>query len=307
MTARGHPADPTRDVARLLHSLIPDLRITSLAFLGAGDFCHAYLLNDQHVVRLPRHDTAAHALAREACLLPRIASSLPLRVPTPHCISRRDEPCVVALHHVIIGEPLTHERWLQRPEMQRIALARQLGTFLRRLHVTAVSIPNACDIHTLDHHALAERSLQHLNHMAGVLPNELRGALAQCLANYRTDAAEWSYAPALLHGDISPEHVLIDSDAAVINGVLDWGDVAIGDPARDFIYTYEDWGSDFLRAALDGYGNATPAFLTRVYYHYIVEQLDWTHAADQAGNSEDVAHGVATLSAAVRAITGGDS
>jgi aminoglycoside phosphotransferase (APT) family kinase protein len=105
--------------------------------------------------------------------------------------------------------------------------------------------------------------------------------------------------PVILHGDISPGHVLADSEGS-LTGVIDWGDVAFGDPARDLIFLYEDWGDDFLRLALEGYGLADgPSFRRRVLAHYVVDQLAWTAEAAAAGRRGDLEHGVAALRAAV--------
>lgn len=74
----------------------------------------------------------------------------------------------------------------------------------------------------------------------------------------------------------------------------------IGDPARDFIFLYEDWGADFLGRVLGGYGvDDATRFLPRVLLLYLADQLDWTLAAHDAGRMRDFDHGVAALERAV--------
>jgi aminoglycoside phosphotransferase (APT) family kinase protein len=85
----------------------------------------------------------------------------------------------------------------------------------------------------------------------------------------------------LLHGDLSPEHVLVAPRGGWITGIIDWGDAMWGDPARDFIFLLEDWGEDFLAWALEGYGRAEDAtFLQRVRIGQQLEDLAWSLSAD---------------------------
>ncbi len=42
------------------------------------------------------------------------------------------------------------------------------------------------------------------------------------------------FEPALVHSDLGPEHILVRDDR--LAGVIDWGDVRIGDPALDYAW-----------------------------------------------------------------------
>ncbi len=53
--------------------------------------------------------------------------------------------------------------------------------------------------------------------------------------------------PVLLHGDLSPDHILWDPQAKRITGIIDFGDMQFGDPAWDFIYFWEDYNEAFLQ------------------------------------------------------------
>jgi len=46
--------------------------------------------------------------------------------------------------------------------------------------------------------------------------------------------------PVLLHYDLTPDHIFVDSDDS-ITGVIDWGAVQSGDPVRDLVrWSYWD-------------------------------------------------------------------
>ena len=40
-------------------------------------------------------------------------------------------------------------------------------------------------------------------------------------------------APVLCHGDIAPEHILVDEAGGRVLGLIDFGDLLVGDPAID--------------------------------------------------------------------------
>ena len=56
-----------------------------------------------------------------------------------------------------------------------------------------------------------------------------------------------SYTPMLIHGDLSPDHFLIDSKTRNLTGIIDFGDMAICDPDYEYLYIFEDCGKSFTR------------------------------------------------------------
>src|SRR5438309_8826459 len=82
------------EVASMLRERCPDLRVQRIHALGEGDFCQAYLADDEWVIRVAKHAKAAKSLRREACLLTQIDDRLDLRVPIPEIVSPAPAPSV---------------------------------------------------------------------------------------------------------------------------------------------------------------------------------------------------------------------
>lgn len=292
-----------KDVINCLSRGLPDVSVTSLEPLGQGDFCVAFLLNGAWVVRKAKHDAAARALAREACLLERIGPRLSVAVPRPRVLSTEGcDDVVLSVHALVEGEALARDSWLGLPSPSRSGLASEVGAFLRELHSIDRDEAGGCGLELLDHEAdfgvLATRSEE----MEG-LPRAIRTMVTSVIQRHSLRDLGWAGdgGLALLNGDVSPEHVLFDRNGPRLSGVIDWGDAALGDPARDLIFLYEDWGDDFLASALDSYGaSADPRFLARVYLHYFADQLSWTLDAADEGRSDDVELGAAGLGRASR-------
>jgi len=70
-------------------------------------------------------------------------------------------------------------------------------------------------------------------------------------SGYLKRTENFSYKPVLLHADISPEHILYDERMGEIVGIIDFGDIAIGDPDYDLMYLYADYGNDFIYRLLE--------------------------------------------------------
>jgi aminoglycoside phosphotransferase (APT) family kinase protein len=76
------------------------------------------------------------------------------------------------------------------------------------------------------------------------------------------DAAMTPPAPVLRHGDVWYRNVLVAGNPPRVAAVLDWGGVAIGDPAEDLAPQFY-LGCEFAEAVLARYGS-DEAFHARV-------------------------------------------
>lgn len=83
---------------------------------------------------------------------------------------------------------------------------------------------------------------------------------------------------ALLRCDIAPGHLLYNASTGHLTGVIDFGDIAMGPPARDFIYIYEDYGPELLAHVLSHYTNRgdAPSLLSEIKQWCLLEAIEWT-------------------------------
>ncbi|AVT28294.1 hypothetical protein C6361_00905 [Plantactinospora sp. BC1] len=84
---------------------------------------------------------------------------------------------------------------------------------------------------------------------AGVLTRDLGGHLDQAIRS--SGIMTYREPGVLLHRDLKPQHVF--ADRARLAGIIDWGDVGVGDPMLD-IARVSMAGQEILSAFLDGYG-----------------------------------------------------
>jgi aminoglycoside 2''-phosphotransferase len=266
-----------RWVAKVLEGIAGPL--SDLVFLGEGHFVSAWLANGAVVYRFAKHPAAALSLRREACLLPRLAPHLPLKVPVPTYYELSLDPLVaVAGHELLVGKTLTRQQFTAlRHDRQEDCVA-QIARFLMAFHKSDLELARQCDVDVRDYRSyysdLADR-FEH--HMAPYIPdaadcNYVRAVfeefLSQEVPQFRSNA--------LVHADLSVPHILWDRRAAKITAIIDFGDMIIADPAGDLAGLYENYGPKFIRYLIRYLRSEDLAALVeRVYRLFELSWIDW--------------------------------
>ena len=283
----------------LIRTRCPGWVVDSVATLGEGDFCAAFLVNQDWVFRFAKHQAAATSLLREACLLPRLAAQVDLRIPVPQLVKAERAPVFIA-YPMLPGPMLTSAHYLRLGEPARDRCATQLARFLVQLHATDLRLARTCAIPMTDYRASYSVVLARARHslLPKLAPRE-RTFVEETVAGYLASEAPTDFRPVLLHGDLSPDHVLYDPGAAILTGVIDFGDTAIGDPAWDFVYLYEDYGADMLGRVVRAYIGARFArprpLIERITRFVVLAGIAWAVTCAE-GASDELDAAIAHLS-----------
>jgi aminoglycoside 2''-phosphotransferase len=283
------------DAAALLAGRVPGVRDgDTLVPFGEGDYTLAFLAGDQ-VVRVARHARAAAALGREACVLAGLADALPLAVPRP-VLHATPDAAPFTVHALVPGDVLTRERWEALPPAAFARAAGDLARLLAALHAAPVAPGETCGVPVLDGAALvADVRARAGARLHALLEPPMRDRLDEALGSWAA-GARGAPAPVLLHADVAPGHVLFDARDGALTGVIDFGDLALGDPARDFVYVYGDFGPAILDAVLRRYAPEAPhALAARVRRWYLLETALWAAAAVDAGDAAEMREAAAEL------------
>ena len=205
-----------------------------MTYLGEGWDSTAFLVGGRWVERRPRRPEIEPQLVRETVVMPWLAPVLPLPVPVPEIVS--EEPLVVR-HELVRGEELTRFDAAQ---------GRQLGEFLLALHAVPV--------------AEAERR------GVGPMPLPVDRFRAEVLVPGGDEllaGIDGLPADTLVHGDLGAEHVL--GGDGVLTGVIDFGDLHIGDAAIDLAWALHSTSPEFAQAFAETYG-VTPELRERALF-----------------------------------------
>lgn len=252
----GTPAADVRIDAGLVRSLLeaqhPDLAGLPLGPTVEGWDNVMVRLGDDLAIRMPRRAEAVALAEKEHRWLPAVARRLPLPVPAPVRTGRPASgyPWPWSVVHWLRGGPA---------DLSSVGAdqAPVLAAFLRALHVGAPP-----DAPSNPHRGvpLIERADDvegRLDAVAGtgLVTRAVRDAWEAALAASRAAASCW------IHGDLHPLNVLVRDGSLV--GVIDWGDLAGGDPATDVAAVWMLFDDSNTRAAcLEAYGS-DPALRAR--------------------------------------------
>jgi aminoglycoside 2''-phosphotransferase len=281
-----------RAAAILIEQAFPDLQVDIIESAGEGDFCMGYTVNGQWLVRLARNAEASRALRVEAALIPRVTPSLNLPVPVIERFAPYRGDLLAAAHRKVEGVPLTRELYEGLPSGAQEHAVRDLALFLRSLHDTSLAVAREAGVPSCDYpfcrteegitpgsapqqYSAALDKLLTFPQIDRDTAHFCAGVVRSLLRQERGEAA----APALVHGDLSAEHVLFDPDAGRITGVIDFTDVVITDPALDLMYLYSAYGdtflTDFLRHYAPERSEPVAGRVQLLYRWYAVLRLLW--------------------------------
>jgi len=179
------------------------------------------------VVRLPRSSEYADQPEKEHYWLPKLAPSLPLRVPAPLALGKPSSayPLHWSIHSWLDGETATLER-ISDLDGFAIALARFLVA-LERIDAAGGPAPGPHNFHRGG--ALRFYDLQ-TRQALDRLKDEIDSNAAMEIWDRALESA-WDRPPVWLHGDVSSGNLLVLDGR--LSSVIDFGMLGVGDPACD--------------------------------------------------------------------------
>jgi len=279
----------------LIASQFPALAAASVEPFGNGWDNTAFLVGRTYVFRFPRRTIAVPLIEREIAILPLLAPAVPAPIPVPCFAGVPTEayPWPFAGYVHLAGTTVSE---LRRATVGT-RLAGELGGFLRALHridpsaAVARGLPPD-DIGRLAHErrfALACNRLAEL-HAAGVVPAP--SSLTDQLARIAPRPGEGALC--IVHGDLYARHVLVD-ESGRLAGVIDWGDVHLGNPALDLAVADLIFTPVEAKAFFAAYGPAGARTLELARYRAIYHATLTVHYGWHTSDTALLAQGTATL------------
>lgn len=291
-------------VRRALAAAFPALPLDGCRFVGEGWDSSVWRVGAALLFRFPKRAAVARALEREIALLPLLAPRLPLPIPQFTHIAPTGAPTAPAFPFVgyppLIGVPLdAAPGW---PATSAPLLA-ALGAFLRALHRFPIADALAAGVSLqgwdgwrADWAARTGRVLA----ADAAFPNpDARARFAALRAVFLAELARAAHPLALIHRDLAPEHILVAPAGTRLAGIIDWGDLALGDPALDFAAFASDERDPRLLTLLAAYGIADPGLARRAAWYARLAPCHRFLFGVDTGDATMVREGVAALAALV--------
>lgn len=217
---------------------LPALECQRATHLGSGFAFDVYELDHRFVVRFPRNAAIARWVDFDELILRFVTSALASRFSVPKVVGRGTYGAHFP-HDFLVCELVAGIGADRLAAADSEQLAGDLGRVLTQIH--SVSVDEASN--------------------NGVL------------------RPEWDVHtgnPCFLHGDFTLDNVIVDAASGRLVGVIDWGNAALGDPARDFVPLVLSRGWSFVKAVLAGYQRPVEDdFLDRVRVNAQLQAVQW--------------------------------
>ena len=243
------PDSPDRDrratidvplARRLIATQFPhwaDREVTPVERSGVDNA--TYRLGDDLLMRLPRFARWVGQVEREQTWLPRLAPHLPLPIPVPEAegVPGEGYPFPWSVYRWLPGRAADPARI---PDL--VAAARTLAGFFRALQAVdpaggpppewSNGFRGAALADERDSPAVESRIRDRIAALEGLTDTD---ALTAVYETARA-APAWERPPVWIHGDPAPGNLL--TEGGKISAVIDFGTLAVGDPACDLIVAW---------------------------------------------------------------------
>jgi len=235
-------------VRRLIAMQIPqwqELPVRAVEHSGWDN--RIFHLGDQLLVRLPSAERYGAQIEKEFKWLPILAPLLPQQIPAPLVMneSNADFPWRWSVYRWLAGEAVAHT-----PEVDLNTLAKSVAEFLVALYhidTTNGPIPGPHNFYRGGSLTVYDDEVQQA---VNTLKDKIDAAAVNALWQ-EAIATSWQKPPVWVHGDIAAGNLLVKDGQ--LTAVIDFGCVAIGDPACDLAIAwtlFEDESREIFRSTL---------------------------------------------------------
>ncbi|WP_433747148.1 phosphotransferase [Falsibacillus pallidus] len=222
---------------QLIESQFPEIDPVETKKIGEGFDNTIYRVNEEYLFRFPRREIAVPLIETEAAILPRLNSIAPLNIPAP----------------LFYGKPGSHYPWpflgykyvkgsvpTDLSKINGEDSARLLGRMLTKIHQFSIgeAVELGVPYDTLYRVDIEKRKDKMIENMEMLMDSgcvkweEKWRKFTDSLQHIDYDSPK-----TLCHGDLHIRNILVD-EKHTISGIIDWGDVHIGNPAVDLSIVY---------------------------------------------------------------------
>ena len=291
-------------LAARVRAAFPDLAFSRAALIERGEDHQVLVLDDRYVFRFPRFSHHPTGLRLELAALGALKGRCAVPMPDYRYVAAGG---AFAGYEMIDGVELTPERFaaLDRGVQERVLA--QVADFLSAIHSLTTSdvearlgeTPKEWPSGGSPADQAADVRKRRCGHIARAFP-ALLPIVDGFLARFEQSpggAERWT------HSDVTCDHLLLSPAGDRLAGVIDFGDVEIGDPAYDFGYlrSYGDWAPAHVFARY-AFKDVDPGLLQRSHWQHVRYRIARLGEAIEQGwdaRASEIAAALPALAAAL--------
>ena len=266
-----------------INQISPALVVKSLRTNEEGLVNDVVIVNEDTVFRFAKNEYGVRVLGNELRVMDLIRSRIDLAVPKPFYRSAD-----AIAYPLLDGITLSRDLVLSLGETDRQAVADQLGRFLRTLHTFPLTdaqrteiAPTPAPCRYADWIGIRQQVEEHV---WPLLMAHQRTWAQNLFDSLLRDPKAFDYAPALIHGDLGPYHLLFDDTTRRLTGVIDFGVAGLGDGALDIGILLNVYGETFV-SLMPGVYPEIEALLPRARFYAQTVELQWVLAGIKTGET----------------------
>ena len=226
----------------------PQIRWKKYRILTHG-FDHIIIVLDEKIIfRFPKDKKYQSEFENEIQLLHYLKKKIKVGIPEYNYISKDKS---IAGYNMVDGRELTFSLFRRLIASEKDTVAKQLAKFISTLHATPKSIIIKYNVQSENQEKNYKKLVRDIKKL---LFPRLQKKDIQLIEDYFAelkDALGHNYSNALIHNDLTWEHILWDKKKRKIN-IIDFSDRAFGDPAADFAGLLE-YGQKFMEQVFSLY------------------------------------------------------
>lgn len=239
-----------------------------------------YVVDGEDAFRFPKNQEYADKLPVVSRFLQKFAPFSPIAVPVPEVLSGYH--ITFEKYQFLPGKPLTEKLAGTFSDYNLENIAATIGSFLTALH--SFPVTDAVDMGITKDSPLDEWQRRYAaaqQHVFPLLQKVDTEWIDNSFSHFFSVLSRHEPEQVVIHFDIKPDHIIVDPTSRNLNGIIDFGDMRIGDPAYDFTY-FARYTYDLTGPILKAYQRETDTeFMKRVsFYQATLPLMDLTHAIE---------------------------
>lgn len=233
-------------IKKVIKKNFPDFVVRSVIKLGEGWMSEVFEINEEWAFRFAKNQKGSQDLEKEIQFLPHLHTTISLNIPEFKYIGKQENHFNFVGYKMLPGVLLEEDSILTWGEHEKQRLMFSLSKFMSEMQSMSTNLAQSKGVPVI--HLFAVFSALYEEVIEKVFPlmdEDITKYISKRFDTYLNHRDYHSYTPMLIHGDLSPDHFLIDSKTRNLTGIIDFGDMVICDPDYEYRYIYEDCGKRF--------------------------------------------------------------
>jgi aminoglycoside 2''-phosphotransferase len=256
------------ELIKLVYEEFPDFQFAAVELVRKGWDHDVLILNEKYVFRFAKDGLDKSSFQREMRFLADLGNISNLPAPRYRWISKNGN---FGGYEIVQGKALLPEAYEKFSDEKKLKFNNEIARFLTLLHGIPLEKAEGYGFapFTSWEGEMRERQRWYRSQFKQLIAPKLSAEQLNFIEKFARDFYYSDYAirPVLAHYDLSHDHIIVQ--AQDISGIIDFGDLRIGDPAQEFAGLF-DYSKILPSQIYEKYdGPKDSQFMRRARQHYI--------------------------------------